>query len=137
MIPRRARWDALCQRLQVTPADAAFAALERQYASPGRHYHTLAHLDAVLLAFDQLREFAPDPDLAELALWMHDVVWEPMRDDCEQRSVDWVAENLPDLPRFPALRSLILETRHHAAASVPPDAAVVRDADPHRGIRCL
>jgi predicted metal-dependent HD superfamily phosphohydrolase len=126
--PRRARWNALWQRLGATPSDDAFTSLEKQYSSPGRHYHTLAHLDAVLSVFDQLRQFAPDPDVAELALWLHDVVWEPMQEGCEQRSVDWAMDHLPAHPptRLPAL---ILETRHLPATSVSPDAAVVRDAD--------
>ena len=129
MTPRRARWEALWQRLGATPSDDAFAELEHQYSAPGRHYHTLAHLDAVLATFDELRHLAPNPDVAELALWLHDVVWEPMGDDCEQRSVEWAMDHLPASPALPALPALILETRHHAAASVSPDAAVVRDAD--------
>jgi predicted metal-dependent HD superfamily phosphohydrolase len=128
--PRRARWDALWQRLGATPSDDAFAALERQYSAPGRHYHTLAHLDAVLATFDELRHLAPNPDVAELALWLHDVVWEPMRDDCEARSVQWGTDHLPLAALPPGrLADLLLETRHLAAASVSPDAAVVRDAD--------
>ena len=128
MTPRRARWDALWQRLGTMPSEDAFAALERQYSAPERHYHTLAHLDAVLAAFDELRHLAPNPDVAELALWLHDVVWEPMRDDCEQRSVEWAMDHLPPAALSPAA-PLILETRHRAAPSVDPDAAVVRDAD--------
>ncbi len=127
--PRRARWNALWRRLGATPSDDAFAALERQYSAPGRHYHTLAHLDAVLATFDELRHLAPNPDVAELALWLHDVVWEPMRDDCEQRSVEWAMEHLPVLRALRALSALILETGHLKASSVTPDAAVVRDAD--------
>lgn len=129
MTPRRARWNALWERLGATPPEQAFNDLEAQYSSPGRHYHSLAHLDAVLAAFDRLRHLAPDPDLAELALWLHDVVWEPMRDDCEERSVAWAVEHLPSLAASPALSALILETRHLAAPSVDPNAAVVRDAD--------
>jgi predicted metal-dependent HD superfamily phosphohydrolase len=93
--PRQDRWNALWQRLGATPSAEAFIDLERQYSAPGRHYHTLAHLDAVLACFDELRHLAPNPDVAELALWMHDVVWEPMRDDCEARSVEWAMDNLP------------------------------------------
>ena len=129
MTPRQARWRALWQRLGARPPDDALAALERQYSAPGRHYHTLAHLDAVLASFDELRHVALHPDEAELALWLHDVVWEPMRDDCESRSVQWGMDHLPAFPAFPALGALILETRHQAAPSVDPDAAVVRDAD--------
>ena len=129
MTSRRARWNALWQRLGATPPDEALTVLERQYSAPGRYYHTLAHLDAVLASFDELRHLAPHPDEAELALWLHDVVWEPMRDDCEERSVEWGMEHLPALPALPAVPALILETRHQAAPSVDPDAAVVRDAD--------
>jgi predicted metal-dependent HD superfamily phosphohydrolase len=133
MTPRRARWNALWERLGATPSEDALAELERQYSAPGRHYHTLAHLDAVLATFDQLRHLAPNPDIAELALWLHDVVWEPMRDDCEQRSVEWAMDHLPPdfLPPdlLPLVAPLVLETRHLKASSVSPDAAVVRDAD--------
>lgn len=132
---RRARWNALWQRLGATPPDDAFIALERQYSAPGRHYHTLAHLDAVLASFDELRHLAPHPDVAELALWLHDVVWEPMATDNEQRSAEWAQDHLPLAAALPALSALsvlsalILETRHQPSASVDPDAAVVRDAD--------
>lgn len=129
MSPRQARWDALWLRLGAVPPPDALSQLERQYSQPGRHYHTLAHLDAVLATFDELRHLAPDPDTAELALWLHDVVWEPMRDDCEARSVEWAMHHLPTLPAQGALNALIIETRHLAATSVDPDAAVVRDAD--------
>ncbi len=129
MSRRRARWDALWRRLGAKPSEDAFATLEQQYSAPGRHYHTLAHLDAVLATFDELRHLAPNPDTAELALWLHDVVWEPMRDDSEARSVEWAMDHLPAFSALRALCALILETRHLAASSVDPDAAVVRDAD--------
>lgn len=129
MTPRGARWNALWRRLGAKPGDEALHELEAAYASPGRHYHTLGHLDAVLATFDQLKHLASNPDVAELALWLHDVVWEPMRDDCEQRSVEWAMAHLPALPALPELSALILETRHLAVPSVDPDAAVVRDAD--------
>ena len=129
MTARSARWNALWQRLGATPSDDALTALERQYSAPGRHYHTLGHLDAVLASFDELRHLAPNPDLAELALWLHDVVWEPMAADNEEQSIAWARDHLPALRTLGALNSLILETRHRAAPSVDPDAAVVRDAD--------
>lgn len=129
MTQRRARWKALWRRLGGTPPDDVLTSLERQYSAAGRYYHTLVHLDAVLASFDQLRHLAPNPDVVELALWLHDVVWEPMRDDCEARSVEWAIDHLPALPASATLPALILETRHLAAPSVDPDAAVVRDAD--------
>jgi predicted metal-dependent HD superfamily phosphohydrolase len=58
-----------------------------------------------------------------------------MATDNEQLSVEWAQNHLPPAALPPAalplavLPALILETRHLAAASVSPDAAVVRDAD--------
>ena len=124
MTPRRARWDALWQRLGAVPSEEAFAELERQYSAPGRHYHTLAHLDAVLVTFDELRHLAPNPDIAELALWLHDVIWEPMRDDCEQRSVEWAMNHLPALPALPALNTALAMTSPASVPSVSRTGAV-------------
>jgi predicted metal-dependent HD superfamily phosphohydrolase len=130
---RQARWRALWHRLGAPAPDDALAELERQYAAPGRHYHTLTHLDAVLGSFDQLRHLALHPDEAELALWLHDVAWEPLADDSEARSAAWGREVLTRAGLSPEaierVAILVLETRHPAAPSVDADAAVVRDAD--------
>jgi predicted metal-dependent HD superfamily phosphohydrolase len=59
------------------------------YNEPGRAYHTMAHISWCL---DLLREFFPEkkrPDWynrVELALWFHDVIYDPKRKDNEARS---------------------------------------------------
>ena len=60
------------------------------YNAPGRAYHSMAHISWCL---DLLREFFPEksprPDWynrVELALWFHDVIYDPRRKDNEKRS---------------------------------------------------
>jgi predicted metal-dependent HD superfamily phosphohydrolase len=130
---RLARWEALWSRLGAAGSPAELSRLERHYGEQGRHYHTLHHLDAVLGTFDSLRHLAAHPDEAELALWFHDVIWQALVDDCEERSAQWgraVMERagLADA-QCRLVEGLVLETRHLPAASVNADAAVVRDAD--------
>jgi predicted metal-dependent HD superfamily phosphohydrolase len=130
---RRARWQALWSRLGAPGSSGDLASLEQQYATPGRHYHTLDHLDAVLRTFDTLGGIASHPDEAELALWFHDVIWEALADDCEERSAAWGRDVMTraglDRDQHHRVEQLILETRHLPVASVDDDAAVVRDAD--------
>lgn len=58
------------------PAPYADNLLTR-WQEPQRHYHTLAHLTAVLDHVDVLEECAADPDVVRLAAWFHDAVYLP------------------------------------------------------------
>lgn len=134
MSARAARWATLWQAMNARgSAHAVLEELEAAWNSPGRVYHTLQHLDQVLTALDRLRNEADEPVAAELALWMHDVVWEPMAPDCEARSVRWMQERLgrSGLPSqlLSHTSDLIMSTRHLPVPPASRDEAVVRDAD--------
>ncbi len=79
-----ARFRALVRTLGGDPeaAPAVFARVHAAWAAEPRRYHDLEHL------VDCLRELdaATGPPTAELALWYHDVVYEPGATDCEERS---------------------------------------------------
>jgi len=70
-------------------AEAVYADLARCYEEPVRHYHTLRHVRRCLRDFDLARNVIAQPDLVELALWCHDVIYVPGARDNEQRSADW------------------------------------------------
>jgi predicted metal-dependent HD superfamily phosphohydrolase len=116
------------------PGDGAGAAAEliARWSSPGRHYHTLDHLAACLGDFRPTRLLARDPLAVELALWCHDAVHDPRRDDNETISAElgrtlaaqagWPCE------RAAAVAGLVLATMHRQ----PPaddDAALLLDVD--------
>src|SRR5688572_17453494 len=71
----RARWERTLASLGVPARSGAetFDALVKAYADPGRYYHNLDHLAAVLAELD-----APDEEArprVELAVWFHDAVY--------------------------------------------------------------
>ncbi len=127
----RQRWDALWQRLGGNPPADAFDALLAAYGGADRHYHSDRHILACLEHFDRWRQLALRPDLVELALWTHDLVYDTQRQDNEAASAasteHWLDQAGLAALR-PALRELIMATCHQA----PPgdaDAALVVDID--------
>lgn len=89
----RAGWRSFVSRAggNASLADDGFNIIEKLYGEPGRHYHTLDHIAWCL---DLLYEFFPESALGrppwfyrtELALWFHDIVYDPKRKDNEVRS---------------------------------------------------
>jgi predicted metal-dependent HD superfamily phosphohydrolase len=97
-----------------------------RYAEPHRHYHTLEHIAATLTALDGARGDLAYPDEAELAVWLHDVIYEPRATDNEARSVAFAMRLLEGSGArarvAPAVAALIMATQHlGGAAAVPPD----------------
>ncbi|CAB3965984.1 MULTISPECIES: hypothetical protein [Burkholderia] len=70
-------------------AEYVYDTLARSYAEPARHYHTLAHVRRCLRHVDLARDWIPEPDVVELALWFHDVIYVPGAKNNEQHSADW------------------------------------------------
>lgn len=107
------------------------AAVVRAYAEPHRHYHTGEHIARTLGLFDGVRERLRRPAEAELAVWLHDVVYDPQAADNEERSADLAEAMLVAggaAAAVPAVRALIIATRH-AEPSEEHDARYVVDAD--------
>lgn len=85
----RARFVALWLRNGGLRAEAAYADLVQRYGEPARRYHTLRHVRRCLRDFDLAHSVIPNPDIVELVLWCHDVIYVPGARDNEQRSADW------------------------------------------------
>jgi predicted metal-dependent HD superfamily phosphohydrolase len=124
-----ALWTRLGARSDPSPLHAAVLA---RYAEPHRAYHTGEHIARTLSLLDGARERLRRPDEAELAVWLHDLVYDPRATDNEARSADiaagWLAEGGADAARAERVRALILATRH-AAPPEEHDARYVVDAD--------
>ncbi len=91
-----ARWHALTAPL--LPDEARRAATYRQlaeaYDAPDRHYHTLRHIRALLDATGRAKPPLHDAVTVQLAVWFHDAVYNPLRDDNEARSAALALEFL-------------------------------------------
>ncbi len=125
------RWNRIVAPLLPSP-QATWQQLASRYSKPHRHYHTLDHVAACLNWLDQYRHLAEDPLCIELALWAHDVIYDPRASDNEARSADWFAQQFADSILTNSQRArvheLILATIH-PHPHTDPDMALLQDID--------
>ncbi len=129
------RWLELCAKLRVDEEAArrVFAALVEEYNGDGRYYHTLAHVGELLDTAGELRDLAQDYTTVQLAIWFHDVVYDPRANDNEVQSAAYARQALHELglPERVILRvsDLILKTVTHVSENEDGDALILLDAD--------
>lgn len=63
-----------------------YAYLLKAYTEPQRFYHTTQHIVECLVLFHQIKEILDEPFLVELAIWFHDVVYDPQASENELQS---------------------------------------------------
>lgn len=126
------RFAGLLQRLNL---DACFEDFYRDlagyYSEPGRYYHNLQHVRQCLGVLDDIHGLLRDPDAAELALWFHDIVYDPGSHDNELRSALLFDRRLGvHLPtaRADSIHAMIMATVHPSDAR-EPDQQFVADID--------
>ncbi|MEA3208249.1 MAG: hypothetical protein QOE70_1306 [Chthoniobacter sp.] len=85
----RSDWRALCERLNAL-GDGATAGerVVARYREEHRAYHNLEHLEECRAELASSRALALEPDVLELALWFHDVVYDPRSGDNEEQSAE-------------------------------------------------
>lgn len=103
-----------------------------RYGENGRFYHTLPHVHHLL---SLLAPFAPrlaDWTVLQLAVWFHDIIYDPRASDNEAQSAAYATAVLhPFLPAatLNRLEQLILTTKSHQAPDGDTDAQFLLDAD--------
>jgi predicted metal-dependent HD superfamily phosphohydrolase len=117
-------WCELAGRLGIRPA--VWPTIVEAYGEPQRHYHTLDHIAAVVADFLPLRDRFEDADAALLALFFHDIVYEPARSDNEERSAESLRALLTGDTADRACAHILATKKHDAST---PDAALVVDID--------
>ncbi|OAK65456.1 N-methyl-D-aspartate receptor NMDAR2C subunit [Variovorax paradoxus] len=129
----RANWNAAWHALGVAAPDEALCAeLQRRYAEPQRHYHTMQHLGECLAWFEREQALAEHPAEVALALWFHDAIYDVHAHDNEARSADWARQALlaagVNVEAAERVHALVMATRHDA---VPEgrDAELLIDID--------
>lgn len=103
------------------------------YTAPGRSYHGIGHLRAVLERLTELAAggvaFAEVP--VRLAAWFHDAVYDGER-DAEERSAAWAEEALPavtDAATVAEVCRLVRLTEAHDPATDDVNGCALSDAD--------
>jgi len=124
----RQTWTLLGTDASVPELSAVLAA----WSEPQRHYHDLRHLRECLRRWTAWQHLAEHPGEVALALWYHDVVYQPRSGDNELHSATWavraMAEAHLDSQAAERVHALIMATCHDAPATTP-DQRLLIDID--------
>ncbi len=105
--------------------------IEKRYAEKGRHYHTLKHLDHIIAELQPCRESIVNWEAVVLATAYHDIIYNVLRQDNEEKSASFAVKELAsmgwDEQMQEACRRLILATCKHEFAD--SDTNFFTDAD--------
>ncbi len=92
------KFQSLCARVGVSPItiETTSQKLFEKYSEVHRSYHNLNHIEYMLSFFSKSSD---KQEPLELAIWFHDVVYEPKESENERRSANLFREQLgPELP---------------------------------------
>eukprot|EP00300_Choanocystis_sp_HF-7_P010038 c16757_g1_i3.p1 GENE.c16757_g1_i3~~c16757_g1_i3.p1 ORF type:complete len:457 (+),score=110.14 c16757_g1_i3:1214-2584(+) len=103
------------------------------YNQPHRRYHTLTHISSLAGLVDQHRGVLERPDLVLLAVFFHDVVYDPTRSDNEEVSAEWFRRFANQTSLSPqdvdSVCEWIVATKSHWTQMLSGDGAVFLDMD--------
>jgi predicted metal-dependent HD superfamily phosphohydrolase len=102
-----------------------------RWSEPHRSYHSIDHLRLMLSVVDDHADAADDADTVRLAAWMHDIVYDPRRNDNEIRSAEFAAATLAgrDHDQIAEVVRLIWLTTTHNVTDGDRNGALICDAD--------
>jgi len=107
------------------------------YQAADRHYHGLAHIEAMLALAAEYRHLLHDPEAVEAAIWFHDAIYDSRAKDNEAKSAKLAEKRLAGRVgphRLARVAAMISATATH---QLPPfrdenaldDAALLLDMD--------
>lgn len=124
------RWENLFPLPQMnhSPRDA-FDQLSAKYGEKHRAYHTLQHVSTCLTLLETVQANINDLQSVELAIWFHDVIYSPRRNDNEEQSAAYASEVLTIFgARADVIKNvnhLILLTKHPSSPATEDEKFIV------------
>ena len=105
-----------CTNKSETIIKNSFKQLAARYSEKHRHYHTLQHVNACMKHLDEIAGHIVDFKAVEIALWFHDIIYNPKRNDNEKRSAEYAEAflafvNLPP-EKISKIAKLVVLTKH-------------------------
>lgn len=124
-------WCELHQHYHFSEPQKIFNKLIAAYSEKQRAYHTLQHVYECLVLLDSIRSDLKDAYAVELAMWFHDVVYDPQAKDNELKSAELfelsLAQDLP-LKVVEKIKRWIIATQKHEVTD-EPDLQFLLDID--------
>ena len=128
---------AINDDITLQQADVLWQDIARRYGEPRRAYHTLAHIKQLFEQFDHIQHYLYEPPIIALALFYHDVIYDPTRADNELKSAQYAVDTLSQYisaAQCQEVYALIMMTANHQIDRVIDgvkynDAAYLLDMD--------
>lgn len=129
------RWEKTAAALSLSGprSQKMFAEIVKRHSERHRRYHGLSHLKALFTVLDPVWKDISEPVRIELAIWYHDIIYKPLRNDNEEKSAALAASRLSGAGVDPGLVArvarLIQATADHPGGGADHDDALFLDAD--------
>ncbi|PJZ67409.1 hypothetical protein CH371_05100 [Leptospira wolffii] len=134
MLSLRESFNEVFRKFSATESEVSklWEEIETRYSEPQRYYHTLEHLSYFLRRLTEFRDRIGDWPMILVAMFYHDIVYDPKDSQNEENSAILARERVGSLgiapDRMEYCRNLILATKAHGSAS-DFDTKVFLDCD--------
>lgn len=92
--------------------------IQGRYTNKKRHYHTLVHLEALIRQLSGFRPLIEDWNTLLFSIYYHDIVYNVLKSDNEERSAELAVKRLADInypdDKINICKESILCTKNHA-----------------------
>ena len=109
-----------------------WTAIETPYTDKKRYYHSLQHLESLFVELIAIQNRIEQWEVVLFSLYYHDVVYEPLRSDNEEKSAIFSEQHLQQLHvptlQIERIKQQIIATKSHAA-NADMDTNYFTDAD--------
>ena len=109
------RWRNVFKSAETSEVDAIYNDISKRYSENHRHYHTIDHVEACLRHLDNV-ENVDNRREVEIALWFHDVIYDPFKKDNEDQSATFSCGALTTLGEneqiIDNVKHLVILTKH-------------------------
>jgi predicted metal-dependent HD superfamily phosphohydrolase len=125
-------WTASGFNITEEQKRSLFGNIMRNYSGLGRAYHMLPHIEHCLVEFEVARLLAENPSAVAFALWYHDIVYDPRRQDNESVSALVLSFVMAEIKAPVTFTSQVVEHIHatkHDGVAKKPDSKLVVDID--------
>ena len=129
--------SAMTSDISPKQIDRLWQNIVTRYGEPQRAYHTLNHIEQLLVQFDSVKHHLSEPHIIALALYYHDVIYDPTRSDNELQSAELATDALSSYlspEQCQQIYALIMMTANHQIDTLVDsdkynDAAYLLDMD--------
>lgn len=129
-------WDSLCHDvlgLSCEIGQTIWTAIESRYCEPGRAYHTLEHIDDLIIISRQFKLKISDYTSVLLAIIFHDIIYDPKSNINEEDSAELFSKLLMEYLDWSLLTktvNYIIATKdHHPGKILDYDLLLFLDLD--------